>query len=265
VPRLEFLEDRTVLSSVHALFDLSTPASGPFPSNWFTVADGTQNTGRRVDLLLPDPATHLSDYQDIQVINTLDGFNLQPRLSVPFDGPIDVHSVTSQDVFLINLGDTLDQHDHGGQVVGINQVVWDVATTTLHVESDALLDQHTRYALIVTNGIHDGDGQPVEAGESFRRFRNEVRGEYKHDLLDVIQAAHHLGVREGDIVTASVFTTESATAIVEKIRDQIHAATPEPADFNLGSHGTRTVFALDQITGITFNRQVGSDPPSFSP
>jgi hypothetical protein len=262
---LEILEDRTLLSSVHALFDLSTPVSGPFPSNWFTVADDTQNTGRRVNLPLPDAATHPSDYQDTQVINTLDGFNLQPRLSVPFDGPIDVHSVTSQDVFLINLGDTLDHQHHGGQVVGINQVVWDVDTTTLHVESDALLDQHTRYALIVTNGIHDRDGQPVEASESFQRFRHEVRGEYKHDLLDGIQAAHHLGVRERDIVTASVFTTESATSIVEKIRDQIHAATPARADFNLGPNGERTVFNRADVTGIHWEQQTGDNPPSFTP
>ena len=42
-----------------------------------------------------------------------------------------------------------------GQKVGINQIVWDPATNTLHVESDDLLDQHTRYAVIVTDGILD--------------------------------------------------------------------------------------------------------------
>src|SRR5215831_5246514 len=89
---VESLEDRCLLSAVHALFDLGSPDGGPFPSNWFTVRDRTQLTGRRVDLPLPDPATHPSDYDDTQVINTLDGFNLQPRLSVPFDGPIDVHT-----------------------------------------------------------------------------------------------------------------------------------------------------------------------------
>jgi hypothetical protein len=264
-PRLEILEDRTVLSSVHALFDLSMPATGPFPSNWFTVEDGTQNTGRRVNLLLPDPATHPSDYQDTQMINTLDGFNLQPRLSVPFDGPIDVNSVTSQDVFLVNLGDTVDHQEHGDHVVGINQIVWDPPTLTLHVESDQLLDQHTRYALIVTNGLHDTTGRPVEASESFRRFRQEVRGQYKHDLLDAIHAAHDLGVREGDIATASVFTTESATAVLEKIRDQIHAATPQPADFNLGPNGERTVFNQADVTGIHWEEQTGDNPPSFTP
>ena len=105
---------------------------------------------------------------------------------------------------------------------------------TLHVESDELLDQHTRYALIVTSGIRDASHARVKATDSFRRFRQTVRGPYKHALLEAIRAARHLGVREDEIATASVFTTQSVTAVLEKIRDQIKAATPEPADFALG-------------------------------
>jgi hypothetical protein len=108
-----------------------------------------------------------SDCNDLTVNNALDGFNLQPRLSVPFDGEIDVATVTSQSVLLIRLGDTLVPGDHGGYVIGINQVVWDPDTLTLHVESDEALDQHMRYALIVTNGVHNGSGAPVAASEAF--------------------------------------------------------------------------------------------------
>src|SRR6516225_2166383 len=79
---LETLEDRCLLSAVHALFDLGSPAGGSFPSDRFTVADPTQNTGRRINLPLPNLVTNPSDYQDTQVLNTLDGFNLQPRLSI---------------------------------------------------------------------------------------------------------------------------------------------------------------------------------------
>src|SRR6516164_1468093 len=165
---LESLEDRTLLSAVHPLFDLAAVTTSPFPTDRFTVADTSQNTGRRVNLPLPDLITHRSDYEDTQVLNTLDGFNMQPRLSIPFDGPIDVTTVNSQDVFLVSMGNTLNSHDHGGQVVGINQIVWDVATNTLHAESNDLLDQHTRYALVVTNGVHDAGGHPVEATLGFR-------------------------------------------------------------------------------------------------
>src|SRR5215217_5914134 len=144
--------------TVHALFSLGAPTGGPFPTNWFTVEDDRQNTGRRVALPLPDCSVHVSDCEDIAVLNELDGFNMQPRLSIPFDGPIDVHSVTSDTVFLVSLGDSLDALDRGGQVVGINQVVWDTFTSTLHVRSDESLNQHTRYALIVTSGVRDESG-----------------------------------------------------------------------------------------------------------
>ena len=130
---VEVLEDRCT-PSTFAAFDLGNPESGPFPSDRFTVADSSQLTGRRVDLPLPDRATRPTDYNDISIINTLDGFNLQPRLSVAFSGPIDVNTVNSNTVFLVKLGDTTSPSDSGGQLIGINQTVWDVATNTLHVD-----------------------------------------------------------------------------------------------------------------------------------
>src|SRR5439155_16598681 len=106
------------------------------PSDRFTVADSSQLTGRRVNLPLPDSAARPSDYADVTVINTLDGFNLQPRLSISFSGPIDVTTVNSTSVFLVELGDTTSPEDRGGPFVGINHTVWDVATNMLYVESD---------------------------------------------------------------------------------------------------------------------------------
>src|SRR5687767_8805966 len=41
-------------SAVHALFNLQHPETAPFPSDIFTVADRTHNTGRRVNLPYPD-------------------------------------------------------------------------------------------------------------------------------------------------------------------------------------------------------------------
>ncbi len=275
-----------VLAGVHALFSLETPTGSPFPSDQFTVADPSHNTGRRVNLPISDCAVRRSDCEDLAVINTLDGFNAGPRLSIPFDGPIDVTTVISKTVFLVDLGSAVrhcdagpmrdcdeDQRedrswndhsrDDGRRVIGINQVVWDASTNTVHVESNELLDQHTHYAFIVTNGVHAEDGSSVQASEAFRRFRHTVRGEYKQALLDAIQAAHRVGVHERDIVTASVFTTQSVTSVLEKIRDQIKAATPQPADFRLGPAETRTVFPLQTVVGITWEQQTGNDPPTF--
>ena len=251
---------------VHGLFDLDRPETGPFPSDVFTVGDPTHNTGRRVNLPYPDCAVRVSDCEDLDVINTLDGFGLQTRISIPFDGPIDVGTATSNTVFLISLGSALARGDAPpGTVVGINQIVWDTFTQTLHVECDELLAQHTRYALIVTSGLQDLAGRAVEASEAFRRFRQTVRGEYKQALLEAIHAARHHGVRESDIVVASVYTTQSITSVMERIRDQIKADTPAPADFLLGPNGERALFNLADVTSIAWNQHTRVNPPGFNP
>ena len=253
-------------SRVFALFGLNPPVDGPFPSDLLTVRDGTQNTGLRVSLPKPDCQENLSDCQDLDVVNELDGFNLQPRLSIPFSGPIEPSTVTSDAVFLVSLGSTVPGQNSmpWGTKVGIDQIVWDTFTNTLHVESDALLAQHTRFALIVTRGILDANGFPVKASDEFRRFLAIPNIRYKLALVEAHWAAWHAGVFPGDIAVASVFTTESATAVLEKIRDQIHAAAPEPAGFFLGSPGERAVFSLDEITSILWNQQTRDAPPGFA-
>ena len=88
---------------------------------------------------------------------------------------------------------------------------------------------------------------------------------YRNELLLGVEQAVAAGIDEADIVVASVFTTQSVTAVLEKIRDQIKADTPEPADFLLGPGGTRTLFQLDDITQLTSRQQARVDPPGFNP
>ena len=263
----------------YARFDLpfDLPQDGPFPSDWFTVRDGTQNTGLRVSLPKPDCQDFVSDCEDLDVVNELDGFNLQPRVSLPFSGPINPDTVTSESVFLVSLGSTLQDHDGmpWGARVGIDQVVWDTSTETLHVESNELLDQHTRYVLVVSKGVQDAGGKAIKAAKEFLDFVDDDVTESTGDSeLDAYRAVlrsalteldTHAIVPKGQVVAASVFTTQSATAVLEKIRDQIHAATPDPADFLLGPAGERTVFALNQVTTIAWRQQTLTSPPYFPP
>ena len=86
-------------AGVEPRFDLSSPEGAPFPNDRWTDVDFSQQTGLRVDLPKPDCAVRPSDCADIDVLNTLDGFNLQPRISIPFTGPIDPASVDSSNVF----------------------------------------------------------------------------------------------------------------------------------------------------------------------
>jgi hypothetical protein len=243
-------------------FDLTDPAGAPFPSDRFTVPDGSQLTGLRVNLPKPDCAVRPSGCDDAAVLNALDGFNLQPRLSIPFTGPIDLATVTSDTVFLFEVG-----LGHG--FVGINQFVWDPdPANTLHVESDEFLDQHARYLLVVTDRVRDVAGDPIDSAQ-FRKFLNfgqtgdPSEKAYRADLLEALGELEAAGVPPGRVAAASIFTTQSATAVMEKIRDQLKEATPAPADFLIGSQGERTVFPLSDVASITWRRQ-DTTAPTFT-
>ena len=181
-------------AAVQPGYDLSTPDGGPFPSDRWTAVDWSQPTGLRVDLPKPDCAARPSDCQDIDVLNTLDGFNVQPRISIPFTGAIDPSSVSSSSVFLIRIP------DHA--ITGINQIAWEPAADTLHVESDQLLRQHTSYILVVTKSVRDASGAPIEAAP----FRRDLRDNMSH-LVRGLPG----DLRLADVAVATVFTTQSIT------------------------------------------------------
>jgi dienelactone hydrolase len=248
-------------AATHVRFDISSPTGAPFPSNAFTVAAPENITGLRINLPLPDCSALPSDCDDLNVVNQLDGFNVQVRLSIPFDGPIDPASVNSRAVFFVQL--TQGATGSIGAVVGINQIVWDPQSNTLYAESDDMLEQHTSYALVVTSGVLDPNGQPVRASDEFLHAR-EKTGMYHRALQEGVRAATRMGVEESRVVAVSVFTTQTVTEILEKIRPQLDSNVAPKASFVLGADGSRTVFALNQIKGIAWNRQTGDNPPSFT-
>jgi len=225
-----------------------TKAGQPFPSNLYTVPDATQATGLRVSLPTPDCATNSSDCDDVDVVNTLDGFNIQPRISVPFSGPIDTSTVSSSNIFLVG---------PGGDVVGINQAVWEPLTNTLHFESDEQLAQATTYLLVVTRGVRDAAGDEL-AGSPLGSLR--ASDAYKKAVRDALPMAMAGGAAPGDIAAASLFTTQSIDAVSRKIRAQL---TGGPVNFALGTAGERTVFPTATISSITWRRQTGT-APTFS-
>lgn len=269
------------LAATHPLFNLQSTTQSPFPSDRFTILDPGQNTGLRVAVPLPDCTTNPSDCADITLLNQLDGFNAQPRLSIPFDGAIDPSTVNSNTIFLVQLpagfafGQELEDgifHGFKPNIIGINQVVWDPASLTLFAESDQHLDQHVTYLLVVTDGVHDAAGNPIAATRDFRnldaddsadaqirRYRQAVRSLIDNGTLHRIAP----GLEKKDIAAASLFTVESVTATLESIRDQVKAAAAPAVSFDLGSNGEKTVFPVNTLTGLTWNAQVTTAGPLF--
>lgn len=223
--------------------DARDPSRTLFPSDRFTVVDFTQNTLRRVQLPKPNCRAQPVACEDIDVLNTLDGFNLQPRYTIPFTDAIDVQSVTSDTVFVLSLG-SVGGGGSIGKKVGINQIVWDPASLTLHATSEDLLEQRTRYLLVVTSGVRDARGRSLDGD----RLDDEAA-----DALEATRSHHR-----NRIVAATVFTTMSSTAVLEKIRNQVKAAAVAPVDFRIGTRGERAVFPFSPAVSAVQRRQVGA-------
>lgn len=111
-----------------------------FPSDDLTVRDRGQLTGRRVAL----PATacgSLSGCGAVARIDELDGFDLDPRLALHFDAPVDVADVIAS-----------TSVSHASQRYGIDRVVYDAATHTVYAHPTHQLDPGRTYTLRVRGG-----------------------------------------------------------------------------------------------------------------
>jgi hypothetical protein len=139
-----------------------------FPDNAFTTKDRAQVTGRRVNFRqgidyptvggVVQPSCDSTDYSICDAfaeLNKLDGFDLQPRVTVPFTGAIDLGSVNDSDFFITD--------DAGNFVGGLRQLTFDPATNTLAGISDKFLREDTPYRIHVTGGLRDRAGKSVNA------------------------------------------------------------------------------------------------------
>src|ERR1700681_2881529 len=73
-----------------ALFQPGDPTVGPFPNDSLTVPDSQQKTGLRVNLptAVSCSSPALSACTNTALVNQLDGFSVNPRITVCFSDPI---------------------------------------------------------------------------------------------------------------------------------------------------------------------------------
>ena len=148
-----------VLALTTTLSVTATPAAaGPpkaepvsiFPTDDLTVRDPGQLTGRRVALPTEGCATPVACGL-LDQLNELDGFDLDPRIAIRFDGAVDP-AVAAARVTVVAT--------HGGRRTGVDRVVWDPATTTLFAHPAEQLAPGTTYRIRVE------DGRDTRAGET---------------------------------------------------------------------------------------------------
>lgn len=135
----------------------NSPTTTIFPNDKFTVPDASQVTGRRIALPMPTCTSATSSNCDaVRLLNQLDGFDLQPVVTIPFSAAINVASVTPSTVWV--------QGPTGR--AGLFELVFDPATNTLQGTVDRQLAEDTRYEVVVSRGVRDATGRPLAAAAS---------------------------------------------------------------------------------------------------
>jgi hypothetical protein len=117
-----------------------------FPTDALTVADPAQLTGRRVALPLAGCGAALV-CATTGLLNQLDGFDLDPRISVRFDGPVDPAAVAERITVTAARGPFR---------TGVDRVVYDPATFTVHAHPARQLAPSTTYRVRVQGGPDNG-------------------------------------------------------------------------------------------------------------
>lgn len=225
-----------VAAPTRVIFNPQSLTGGPFPNDSLVVPDSSQITGVRVNLPASEDACSLASSAVVcsnrALLNTLDGFSLNPRLMVCFSGPINPQTLQAG-IFLVPV--TSPQ-----TTIGINQIYYDPTANCAYAKPSHVLAQDTTYALAVMNTITDANGKAVVGDPSFQSI--------------VLKAA---GVNPPGIVGGSIFTTMSATAWAQAAH-----AVADAAPASVCGAGSSYIFKISDLTSLTWNTPSSAAPTS---
>jgi hypothetical protein len=224
-----------------------------FPSDRLTVPDPRQATGRRVALALPDCGVDAAGCDEVRLLNELDGWSVNPRVSIRFSGPVALDSFTKASAFILPL-----VPEPLPTPIGLGQLVWDGASHTLHARPERALLQARRYALVLTTRVLDDAGRPLAPVLNAPLVTEAAYGVSAQGV--VLQRLRPLGITRREIAAVTVFTTQSVTAGLEQMRAVIETDLAPELRFILGPAGARSAYARVELDGVHLRRHVATDP-----
>ncbi len=203
----------------------SDPWDVPFPSDIHTVEDADMRTGKRMNLPLA-AAWDIFEEDDFASINKLDGFSVFPRITVPFSGTTpDISTFITDNIFLVDLSP-----ERSGGIIEIDQRMIDQTAGHLVFMPDKILHCSTPYALVVLDGLTAGGEPPARSQEFGIILHKYMTGGipaagYEEELFDALSILETEGAVSSvsDILTMSVFTTQTAYDPAAKLVGRIHS------------------------------------------
>ena len=258
-------------SGTTALFAVETPGDDfyalPFPNDIHRHADGSLDLS-----LFPTNSELLETYR--AAAETLDGFSMNASISSRFSAALDPTSLPdpagsldpTSSVYLVNVDANSPDvgmrtpiiakfRDDKTNTIGINRLV-------VRPYPGFVLDEGTTYALVITNRVKDAGGAAVGRASEFDTLLGSGGGA----AMNAARAAYAplttwLTANGGtsDVVSAAVFTTETATKIGPALRKGVYSVDP-PVATAITAGATTSAYKLWTGAYTAPNFQTGTPP-----
>ncbi|MDP8257139.1 MAG: hypothetical protein P9M14_15435 [Candidatus Alcyoniella australis] len=226
----------------------------PFPNDILTRLDPSTPTGLRLDL--PTVADTEFERMMRRRLNRLDGFGAAMPLTVSFDAPLNIETIDQRTALLIDIDP--DSPDYGAAVpldLGLDQypmvlekpvalfpldehnemldmifapgnrrTYYEDETDTLILKPIVPLLPATRYAVILTDGLRDDVGEPIQPPDGFEYI---YFPQQQQPALEAIELAdERFAIAPKHVAFCWVFTTQSISEDLVMIRDGLDGEGP---------------------------------------
>jgi hypothetical protein len=243
----------------------------PFPNDYFTVADPSTDTGRRIEFqALAMPRNEAGKAIDPTDYNRADGFSpgqlivtKVPGLDTPEafrrTGSVpltDIGSYAERDQPVVVLdADTGQRHPIWTEIdrgEDLERNPPEPEDTTLLIRPAVNFAEGHRY-IVALRDLKDADGRPIAAQPAFRALRDgraggERRAHYDRAIFPPLKRA---GMKRKDLYLAWDFTVASERSISERmlsIRDRAFAELGDTSLADLQVQGASPHFIVDSVT-----------------
>jgi hypothetical protein len=217
-----------------------------FPSDRLTVGDPAQLTGRRVALPKPDCGARPSDCHEIELIDQLDGFDLDPRIEVRFGRPIDVGKVGADTLYV-------ERADGAGGHIRVNRLVWSPARNALYGAPASLLEESTTYRLVVSPALSGTGASTVfttmSASAGLQQMRRALDDGSAYDAAGIAPVSRGLHVAQvfpaAEVLRIRRLEDRGPGDLVSE--DVINAAVQSAGQYAFGSFESPSWLTADRV------------------
>jgi hypothetical protein len=244
----------------------------PFPNDFFTVADPSTPTGRRLNLPLSGmPRNVAAKPIDPTDMNRSDGFSPGEAIVTRVPGLDNLQAFAKTGA--VPITDVARTFDPAQPIVVIDaqtlkrQLIWSEIDSAAKSSANANLfvrparnwQEGHRYIVALRN-LKDSGGNTIPAGEAFRIYRDKLSSidprvaERRPHMEEIFSRLASAGIQRSDLFLAWDFTVASGQDRSQRmlaIRDDAFAALGDTNLADLTVQGTSPQFEVSSVTNFT--------------